>query len=389
LVFDPDGSEVDWIVGYDPPADKFQGQIEKILQGVDTFKSLSAVYARNPKDVAAVFKLAEKWGDRYDTAKSTEKYKEVLALDPDGKQGTTEYGKEKVSYAQMAEFNIGQSALRARPPDPAPLLAFIKKYPEGVTVKDAYSRLAGIYFGRTAPKPDAAKFLEEYTTRYPQDFMAVSAWVRRIIQDKEPLDKGLELAQKAVDLAQGPMKTGAFQSLAQIYLLKGDKAKAAETVETLIKTEEERLKSPPMTGVTMAMPTGGSGAGTATYLMTAARIFVEADKLDRALEVFGPAFMNANLDKQGVLAGYAQFWSGQSSNLDSALIAAKKSTELTPDSYRGWSLLSQIQMKLKKYDEALKAAEKALELAPSQPPQIRDGIKKTIDQIKAAMEEKK
>jgi len=46
-------------------------------------------------------------------------------------------------------------------------------------------------------------------------------------------------------------------------------------------------------------------------------------------------------------------------------------------------------MKLKKYDEALKAAEKALELAPAQPPQIKDNIKKTIDQIKAAMEEKK
>ena len=389
MVFDPDGSEVDWIVGYDPPADKFQGQIEKILQGVDTFKSMNAAYAKNPKDVATVFKLAEKWGDRYDTAKSSEKYREVLALDPDGKQGTTEYRKEMVSYAQMAEFNIGQSALQARPPDAAPLLAFIKKYPEGVTVKDSYNRLAGVYFGRTAPKPDAAKFFEEYTARYPQDFMALSSWVRRIIQDKEPLDKGLELAQKAVDLAQGPMKTGAFQSLAQIYLLKGDKAKAAETAETLIKTEEERLKSPQTTGATMAMPMGGPGAGAGTYLAAAARIFVEADKMDRALAVYGPNFLNANMDKQGVLAGYAQFWSGQSLNLDSALIAAKKSTELTANSYRGWSLLSQIQMKLKKYDEALKAAEKALELAPAQPPQIRDGIKKTIDQIKAAMEEKK
>jgi tetratricopeptide (TPR) repeat protein len=350
---------------------------------------LSAAYAKNPKDVATVFKLAGKWGDRYDAAKSSEKYREVIALDPDGKQGTTEYMKEMFSYTQMAEFNIGQSALRARPPDPAPLLAFVKKYPEGIIIKESYSLLARMYFGRIAPKPDAAEFFEGYTARYPQDFMAVSSWVRRIIQDKEPLDKGLELAQKAVDLAQGPMKTGAFQSLAQIYLLKGDKAKSAETAETLIKAEEERLKSPQTTGATMAMPMGGPGAGAGTYLMTAARIFVEADKMDRALAVFGPNFLNANMDKQGVLAGYAQFWSGQSSNLDSALIAAKKSTELAPDSYRGWSLLSQIQMKLKKYDEALKSAEKALGIAPAQPPQIRDGIKKTIDQIKAAMEEKK
>jgi thioredoxin-related protein len=60
LFIDPDGSEADWIVGYDPPADKFQEQIEKVLKSENTFKSLSAAYAKDPKDVATVFKLAQK-----------------------------------------------------------------------------------------------------------------------------------------------------------------------------------------------------------------------------------------------------------------------------------------------------------------------------------------
>jgi cytochrome c-type biogenesis protein CcmH/NrfG len=75
--------------------------------------------------------------------------------------------------------------------------------------------------------------------------------------------------------------------------------------------------------------------------------------------------------------------------LDSALLAAKKTVELVPEGYREWSTLSQVLMKRKAYDEALKAADKALALAPTQPPNLKDNIKKTIDQIKAAQAEKK
>jgi len=45
-------------------------------------------------------------------------------------------------------------------------------------------------------------------------------------------------------------------------------------------------------------------------------------------------------------------------------------------------------LKQKKYDDALKAAEKALEIAPAQPPQIKESIKKRIEAIKAAQEKK-
>ena len=392
MFFDPDGSEVDWIVGYDPPADKFQTAIEKIIKGEGTFKSLSAAYAKDPKNVGTVFELARKWSDRYDTAKSAELYKAVISLDPDGKLGMTTYNEAKVSYTQYAEFNLGQSALQTRrgKPDPALLLAFVKKYPESAMVKDAYARLAMVYFGRSAPKADAAKFFEEYTTRYPKDFWAVNSWVRRILQDKEPLDKGLELAQKGVDLAQGPARTNALQSLAQVYLAKGDKAKAAEAAEALIKAEEERLKHPDAgRGMLVVTSSGGPGAGAYTYLLTAARILIDADQKERAMAVFGPEFLKNHMDETTVLSGYATFWSGQSLNTESALAAAKKGVELSPDAYRGWSTLSQIQLKLKNYDEALRAAEKALALAPAQPPMIKDNIKKSIEQIKTAQAEKK
>jgi tetratricopeptide (TPR) repeat protein len=383
MMLEPDGSELDWIVGYDPPAEDYQAGVDKAFKGIDTYKSLAAQNAKNHQDIAVLFKLAKKWDDRYDQEKAADLYKGVLALDPNGTKGTTEYGrnKEKVSYTEYAEFNIGESAISKRPPDPAPLRAFVKKYPEGTIVKDAYSRM-GSYYGRQATKDDAAKFFEEYTGRFPQEGSGYLGWANRILFDKEPVDKGISLAQKAVELAQGRSVTASYQTLGRLYLLKGDTEKSVETADQLLKAAQALPAKPgeipatPINPVIQATP-------------IAAQIYADAGRMDKALAVYGPEFLKANMENSGVLGRYAQFWATQGQNLDSALAAAKKMTELAPDSFNSYTTLSTVYQKLKNYDEALKAAEKALSLAPAQPPMIKQQIQKTIDSIKALGAEKK
>lgn len=288
-------------------------------------------------------------------------YKQVVALDPDGKNGTTEYGrnKDKVSYTQYAEFNIGTGSMSARPPDPAPLLAFIKKYPDSQIVNDGYGNLSRFY-GRQSSKEDATKFFEEYTKRFPNESMAYSSWVTRILFDKDPVDKGIELAQKSIELAPGRMAMTGYQNLARLYLLKGDKDKAADQMM-------KAATAPPM----------------------AAQIYVDAGRPEKALAVYGPDYMSQNAKSGPALGRYAQFWAQQGTNLDSALVAAKTVTGLTPNAYSSYTTLATVYQKMKNYTDALKAAEKALSLAPAQPPQIKVGIQKNIDSIKAAAADKK
>jgi cytochrome c-type biogenesis protein CcmH/NrfG len=70
--------------------------------------------------------------------------------------------------------------------------------------------------------------------------------------------------------------------------------------------------------------------------------------------------------------------------LESALEAAKKSVELDPDAYT-WDTLSRVYEKLNNYGEALKAQEKAVELAGDQAQRYQGRIK----QLKKVMEKEK
>jgi tetratricopeptide (TPR) repeat protein len=327
------------------------------------------------------FKLALKCHNRYTpemAARSKELYQKVIAIDPEGKQGSYSFVliKATVPYTQAAEFEMGQDAAYDRKPDPAPMLAFIKKYPGSPLIKQAYSSL-GVYFQNFASKEDATKFFEEYTAKYPEDAQVLNAYVERIIKDKEPLDKGVELGEEIKQIVGYPENPDYTQNLARLYILKGEPDKADNAfgkdfidgyVSTAVYTLTgyanfwiEQKKN--LDSVEAMADLAAKIRPDQWYtLRNVADIYIKLGKPDKALAVFGPGFAGANQGDQSLLASYASFWSRQGTNLDSALEAAKKSVELRSDRYNNFTL-AQILFKLKKYQEALAPAEKAAELA--------------------------
>jgi len=309
--------------------------------------------------------------------KAKELYAKVIALDPDGKQGsyTYEYLKATVPYTQAAEFALGQTVSMGRKPNPVPLQAFIKKYPESKLVKQAYTYL-GYYYGYQASKEDAGKFFEEYTAKFPEDKAALGAYVERIVRDKEPVDKGITLAEKLKEIAGYPENPEVQQNLAQLYVLKGDPAKAEEefgkdfisghisnTVYALTGYANFWLEQNKNLDSVEAMADLAAKLKPDQWytLAQVAGIYAKLNKTDKALAIYGPEFAKKYWGDQAALSSYANFWNKQGTNLDNALAAAKKSVDLTSDYYNNY-VLGQVFFKLKNYAEALKAAEKAVEL---------------------------
>jgi tetratricopeptide (TPR) repeat protein len=397
-----DGSEIDWVVGYDPPADKFQARIEAMVAGIDTYKTLNAAYAKNPKDVPTVFKLAQKYGDRYAEDKTKELYRAVIALDPEGKAGTFKpEGQDfEVPYTEYAEFALGETAIYSQKPDPAAMKAFLAKYPASRLLKRAYSVLSYSYTYQ-ATKEEAAKFFEEYAGKFPQDAAVLDQWLARINRDKGPLDKGVELAGRIKDLTKSNPVRRYNKDAAELWLNKGDKDKADEIFgKSFMEGQATSLAYDLLdyanfwiqkdankdNAVAMAELALRMRPDQTYFVQQTAGIYVRTGKMDKALEIFGPAWLQKNGDKADGQYSYASFWGNQGQNLDGALAAAKKAVEMKPEKYYYWSALATVHQKMKNYDEAIKAAQKAVDLAEDQ---AKEYLKKNLERIKAAQAQDK
>jgi tetratricopeptide (TPR) repeat protein len=300
------------------------------------------------------------------------------ALDPGGKAGTfaVRYPKCVVPYTEYAEYILARKLAFGSKPDPAPIEAFIAKYAASPLVKTAYSYLSS-YYGYQDPKEEAAKFFEEYKAKYPEDPVVLSAYVRRIIQDKEPLDKGLALAEKIRDLTSYNPDPYDAESYATLYALKGDAEKAKELFgPDYMKSQVTSLayllasytyfwieRDENLESAEEMIETARRLQPDLDYILqTAAELYEKTGKLDKAMEAYGPAYAAKVADKPSSLYSYAYFWNRAGSNLESAIEAAKKSNAAEPAYYKS-DILAQLLLKIKDYAGALKAAEQALALA--------------------------
>ncbi len=371
---------------------------------------MSARNAKDPTNVEVVFKLAEKCASRYSpemTAKSKELYQKVLTLNLDGQTGSyyDEDYKATIPYKEAAEFALAQSSAFSCKPDPAPLRAFIEKHPTSRFIKNAYSYL-GYYYGQMAAKEDADKFFEDYTAKFPENKDAVRSFIGRIIKDKDPLDKGIALAEKLEDLAGYPLNPSDRQNMAQLYALKDEPGQGRRGVRQGFHRRirvQLVLRSLGYANFWVDQGKNLESAEAAADLALKIRpddwysyaqvadIYAKVDKTDKALAVFGPEFVKKFNNEQGALSNYATFWTNAGTNLDSALAAARRSVELTPDFYNNF-VLGQVLFKMKNYDEALKAAEKAVELlkpiAAKNPNYPTQRFENLVKQIKEAMAKK-
>lgn len=386
---------MDWIVGYGPPAENFQKKLEKILKGEDTYLKAKAAFDANPKDAALAFAVARKWDDRYDDVKTKEYYTKVLELDPKGTAGTftREYDKVTASFREYAELALASQPLNSAKPDVAPLKAFLAKYPNSPLLERAWQSMSQ-YYSYQAPKEEAAAFFPEYAAKFPNNPNVLGTWLTRIVRDKEPADKGLELGEKIKKIPAISPYQVIEEQIAALHLIKGDKAKAEEVygkdfisdrVDTFAYNLVNYAKfwldkdANKDSAVAMAEKALLLVPDDVFYVQQVAGIYVKAGLEPKALALYGPDFLQKNIGDAAKVYGYASFWNRQGKNLESAAIAAEKACALKPGTYYYWNTLSSVYAKLKKWPEAIKAGEKAVETAKGS---TKEAMQKALDKVK-------
>lgn len=403
LFLEGDGTEVDWLPGYAPPAEKHHERVLKVLRGVDTFKALIERHAKAPADVEVATKLARKYGQRRDgKARSLELYKEVIAADPQGTRGMTESDGQPVSCAEFAEFSLALAAAQGAggKPDPGPMNGFMAKYPSSRMMKKAVMSLVSYHYA-TPNHEEATRYYESIIEKFPTDPEVLICYVRWAIKDKQNVDRGIEISEKIQSLMKtvSPWTIDFYaRSLAELYLLKDNAAKAEEVYgRKYIKDKADQVgydlvnyarfwseMNKNMESTVEMMETAlRLDPENPYFLESAADIYFQLKKPDKALAIYGPEYAKKIQNKAPYLTGYARYWNDRKERLDDALAAVLSAIAIAPTA-RAWDIAAQIYINVGRYDEALKAEETAIKLAGSPNPSYDARLK----QIKAALEKK-
>ena len=376
LFLDGDGNEVDWIYTYASPASKFHEKVLKVFKGEDTFRALSAKLRSDRTSVPLLMQVARKHENRFESDKALPLYKEILALDPEGKAGTTEYNAVAVPCVEYADFRTALAA-GSKAQDPAPFLAFASRRPASALAREAY-RSCSFYFLTGKTKDEAFKFFEDGLAKFPGDALLTFYYLQRIAQDKDNLDRGIALAR---EMGMYASLNDSVQRLgAQLQTLKGDmdSAEAAygpDYVDGRLSSAVSALQSyaqfwagqkknmdSAIRAMELAMDLQPENVFAAS---SAADLYIRAGLPEKADEVYGPAYAEKYKDNAQALVFYATFWARQKKHPES-LSAAEAAVRLKPDDLSILQMAAQALVAWDKKDRALAV------FGPSAVPKIGD-----------------
>jgi tetratricopeptide (TPR) repeat protein len=285
--------------------------------------------------------VARKHENRFQTDMALALHKEILALDPEGKAGMTEYGGQDVPCADYADYRIALDA-GSKAQDPAPYLAFAARHPASPLAREAY-RSCSFYFLTGKTKDEAFGFFEDGLAKFPGDTLLTFYYLQRIARERDNVDRGIALAREATRYAS---LLDTVQRLgAELQAVKGDmdSAEAAygqDYVDGRLSSAASALQSYAQfwAGQKTNMDSAIRAMERAMDLQpenvfaaySAAEFYIRAGLPDKADEVYGPAYAEKYRADAQALVYYAGFWARHQKHPES-LAAAEAAVNLKPD----------------------------------------------------------
>lgn len=235
LVVDPEGDEVDRIIGFRPP-DSFVATLKLYLEG-KSFGAFKKRAEKDPTDFEAVLGLGKKYGERGKHDEAGKLYRQILAAEnsPRSSRQAAEAGLVLVAYHKSRDIEP------------------VEKHFEKEYRSDAVVDLAQLLFFQHQRTNDSEKVIKagDYLLRHgpsgDANFLNNYAWY--LATHDKKLKQALKLAKKAVKLS--PKASHIVDTLAEAYRRNGMHGKAVETAKRAVelatsdrarRQAEERLK---------------------------------------------------------------------------------------------------------------------------------------------------
>jgi len=163
LFLDADGNEIDRIYGYVPLKD-FKEMMTDYNKGLNTYGYLKKEVKKNPKNIDASIKLADKYSMYGEDDKAKALLGNIIKLDPDNKKGKTDDAKLRLIMFTDRDKKAKE------------LETFIKANNNSDQLRDAYMSLAETYYFDVNDEVSSDKWYKEAFAKFPNDEMLNSSY---------------------------------------------------------------------------------------------------------------------------------------------------------------------------------------------------------------------
>lgn len=231
-----DGREIDRVLGYDPPPEKFKEQLEQAYHGENTFLNLTQAYEKDPNDLAVLARLAEKYRSNYIFDKMAEYSAMILKQPEQAKQIILPFGKDK---AEVSAYEYARFAATYSGPDA--VLQFANEFPNSDYLDDVFGD-----FWRSLLNKDqserANQVFEQLILKFPDNPSLVSSYITYCVRSKTNYDRGIELADRIYKAKEGKVDFDFALSYVGLLIETGDIKKVQSITEEIIKNNPDREK---------------------------------------------------------------------------------------------------------------------------------------------------
>jgi len=318
----PDGNEVDRISGFDGDNEEYMGKLKDVLEGKNTILNLTIKLEESPDDVKTAAEVVNRYIDLYAFEKTAEFNEIILNNEEKAKSVFVPYGENK---SEISAYEYGRFV--ASYIDWKNVETFLKDFPES----SLRSRAIGIL-----------------------------GWILRKDKDNQEILDYFALLYK-----KNPSEPAVLNSLINYYAgLNENSADGIKYIKALKRSDNELTNK--------------------NLLENCAKIYLKNDLVEAAIDIYGNDYSSLKIEEKDAdaLNAYAWFWALKVENLDDALLAGQKAVEIDPENNNIWDTLSMVYWKMKRYEEAIKAEEKALEIVGGE----SDYYQKQIDAIRKDMQ---
>jgi thioredoxin-related protein len=240
LFLDGSGNEIDRIYGYYPAKDFYVMMVD-YNKGVNTFNVLKSELEKDPNDILANIKIADKYMSLSELDKAKTHLNKIIEIDPQNLSGKTDDAKYKLASLSDKETIIKN------------LESFISEYPESDMLRDAYVSLAESYYGVKEDVPSAEKWYKDAMSKFPDDDYVKSSYGQylngrayKYMNDEKSVESdfksGLTLIDEALPYVAGSVnEASSYYIQSKLYFKLKEYSKALESINKALKIFDRKL----------------------------------------------------------------------------------------------------------------------------------------------------